>query len=50
MGTKYRLRTLVHSDHNAAERLVAQVAFAHPDKTEQWCWDKAIFDLERDRC
>jgi hypothetical protein len=47
--TKGKLERLVHSDKRAAERLAAQVAFSHPDKSEQWCWEKAIFDLERDR-
>jgi hypothetical protein len=48
-ATKWELERLVHSDKNTAERLAAQVAFANPDKSEQWCWEKAIFDLERDR-
>jgi hypothetical protein len=48
-STKGKLERLVHSDKRAAERLAAQVAFSHPDKSEQWCWEKAIFDLERDR-
>jgi hypothetical protein len=47
--TKWKLEHLVHSDKRAAERLAVQVAFSHPDKSEQWCWEKAIFDLERDR-
>lgn len=47
--TKGKLERLVHSDKNAAARLAAQVAFSNPDKSEQWCWEKAIFDLERDR-
>lgn len=47
--TKWKLESLVHGDKGAAARLAAQVAFAHPDKTEQWCWEKAIFDLTRDR-
>lgn len=47
--TKWKLESLVHGDKQAASRLAAQVAFAHPEKTEQWCWEKAIYDLGRDR-
>jgi hypothetical protein len=47
--TKWKLESLVHGDRNAASRLAAQIAFANPDKTEQWCWEKAIYDLRRDR-
>lgn len=47
--TKWKLERLVHSDKKAAERLAAQVAFANPNQSEQWCWEKAIYDLERDR-
>jgi hypothetical protein len=48
-ATKRELERLIHSDRLAAERLAAQVAFANPGQSEQWCWEKAIFDLERDR-
>jgi hypothetical protein len=48
-STKWKLERLVHSDKHAAERLAAQVAFTNPGKSDQWCWEKAIFDLERDR-
>ncbi len=32
-----------------AERLIQHVAQRHPDKTPEWCIEKAIYDLERDR-
>lgn len=48
-ATKSKLERLTHSDKAAAARLAAQVAFVNPGKSEQWCWEKAIFDLERDR-
>ncbi len=32
-----------------AERLIQHVAQRHPDKTAEWCAEKAIYDLERDR-
>jgi hypothetical protein len=47
--TKWKLERLVHGDNKAADRLAAQVSFANPDKSEQWCWEKAICDLARDR-
>jgi hypothetical protein len=47
--TKWKLERLVHSDKKAAERLAAQVSSSNPGKSEQWCWEKAICDLERDR-
>jgi hypothetical protein len=47
--TKWKLERMVHGDNKAAARLAAQVSFANPDKSEQWCWEKAICDLARDR-
>ena len=47
-ATRRELGRLVRSGH-AAERLAAQVAAVNPGKSEQWCWEKAIFDVERDR-
>jgi hypothetical protein len=48
-ATKAKLHKLAHSDKAVAARLASQVAFNHPHKSEQWCYEKAIFDLERDR-
>lgn len=31
------------------ERLIQHAAQRHPDKTPEWCIEKAIYDLERDR-
>lgn len=31
------------------ERLIQHVSQRHPDKTAEWCIEKAIYDLERDR-
>jgi hypothetical protein len=46
---KWKLEALVHGDKKAAERLVAQIALKYADKSDQWCWEKALHDLERDR-
>lgn len=32
-----------------ARRLVAGVRVSHPTRSERWCWEKAIADLDRDR-
>jgi hypothetical protein len=47
-ATRMELGRLVRSER-AAERLAVQVASTTPGKSEQWCWEKAIFDVERDR-
>jgi hypothetical protein len=47
--TESRLLRLVNYDRQMAERLAESVRAKNPDKTEQWCWEKAIWDLERDR-
>jgi hypothetical protein len=40
---------LVGGNRDVAERLVRQVQLHHPDRPAQWCWEKAIYDLQRDR-
>ena len=45
---RYLLR-LVGGNRDVAERLVRQVQLHHPDRPAQWCWEKAIHDLQRDR-
>ena len=44
-------RDLIRIAGNAqvAERLVSTLRAKHPDRPENWYWEKAIFDLERDR-
>lgn len=31
------------------QRMIEYVAMRHPEKDQQWCIEKAIYDLERDR-
>jgi hypothetical protein len=33
----------------AASRLIAQLQQRNPDRSREWCADKALFDWERDR-
>lgn len=44
-----QLLSLLHNDHQAAERLINQVQQKHPDRSIDWCVEKAIYDLQRDR-
>jgi hypothetical protein len=46
-----RRRTIVLAGHDMerVERLLATVRRNHPDRSEQWYWEKVLYDLERDR-
>jgi hypothetical protein len=46
--TQSKLLSLVNGDHATAERLVRQIQRTSRESA-QWCWEKAVFDLERDR-
>jgi hypothetical protein len=43
-----RLFILVKGDWNLAERLLETVRNNNPDRSEDWYWEKVIYDLERD--
>ncbi|MGG6296298.1 hypothetical protein ACQ4M4_18060 [Leptolyngbya sp. AN02str] len=45
----YQLIQLLNGDHSAAYRLIKGVQKRNPRETYQWCAEKALFDLERDR-
>jgi len=44
-----KLIQMLSGDRAAAERLVDRVRTNHPSRTENWYWQRAIDDLERDR-
>jgi hypothetical protein len=44
-----RALTLLNNDEPTAQRLLASLRDRYPDKTEQWYWEKMLYDLERDR-
>ncbi len=44
-----RLINMLDGDINAAELLVEQIRQDYPARPENWYWEKAIADLERDR-
>lgn len=44
-----RLTMLLNGDKATAQRLIGSTRRNHPNRSEQWCQEKAIHDLERDR-
>jgi hypothetical protein len=46
---QYRLINMLAGDTAAAERLVAKLRQNHPGMPEDWYWQRAIKDVERDR-
>ncbi|MEM9091596.1 MAG: hypothetical protein AAGC93_23015 [Cyanobacteria bacterium P01_F01_bin.53] len=48
-ATRRQLLGLVGGKASVAQRLVSDVSVRNPGRTEQWCWEKAIYDIERDR-
>ncbi|HEY9608331.1 hypothetical protein [Allocoleopsis sp.] len=46
---QYRLINMLAGDAAAAERLVAKIRQNHPGMPEDWYWQRAIKDVERDR-
>ncbi len=48
-GIDRKLLTAARGDKALAKRLLAYTQQKYPGKSEQWCIEKAIYDLERDR-
>lgn len=46
---RQRLFTLVQGNWNLAERLLESARYNYPGQSENWYWEKVIYDLERDR-
>jgi len=46
---RQKLLRLVGGNAAVAQRLVSDVQTRNPGRSEQWCWEKAIYDIERDR-
>ena len=44
-----KLVKLLGGNQNTANRLIQQSQLRYPDKSADWHWEKAIYDLERDR-
>lgn len=47
--TRRQLLRLVGGNRATAERLVFQARQRYPGESEQWYWEKAIYDIQRDR-
>lgn len=47
--TRKQLIVMVGGDQRTVERLLKNLRLKHPGESEVWYWEKAIFDLERDR-
>ena len=48
-ATRRQLLRLVGGNQDVAQRLVDTVKGRYPGRSEQWCWEKAIYDIQRDR-
>jgi hypothetical protein len=46
---RHRLLRLLHNDRRAASRLFTQATLKYPNQSADWCVEKVIYDLERDR-
>lgn len=44
-----RVITLLNGDAAAAQRLFKTARLRNPGESDQWCWEKVLWDLERDR-
>jgi hypothetical protein len=44
-----KLLKLLGNNRSTAHRLIQQSRLRYPDKSADWHWEKAIYDLERDR-
>jgi len=44
-----KLLLLTNGDRGTATRLVEHTRRSNPRQPETWLWEKAIYDLERDR-
>jgi hypothetical protein len=47
--TRNRAIAFAGYDKSRIERLLASVRSHHPNKSEQWYWEKILYDMERDR-
>lgn len=48
-ATRQQLMRLVNGNQAVADRLISRVRSQNPDRSEQWWWEKAIYDIQRDR-
>ncbi len=46
---RHKLRLLLGNHQPTVDRLVDQARWKNPGESEQWYWEKVLYDLERDR-
>lgn len=46
---RHQLLRLLHDDRPVANRLLAQAKLKYPDRSTDWCAEKVLYDLKRDR-
>ncbi len=44
-----RVLLLLNGDAATAQRLFEMARLKNPRESDQWCWEKVLWDLERDR-
>ncbi|PSB19301.1 hypothetical protein C7B65_12080 [Phormidesmis priestleyi ULC007] len=44
-----RVISLLNGDTATAQRLFETARSRNPGESDQWCWEKVLWDLERDR-
>lgn len=44
-----RVVSLLNGDTATAQRLFETARLRNPGESDQWCWEKVLWDLERDR-
>ena len=44
-----RVVSLLNGDTATAQRLFETARLRNPRESDQWCWEKVLWDLERDR-
>ena len=44
-----RIVSLLNGDAATAQRLFETAQLRNPGESDQWCWEKVLWDLERDR-
>lgn len=47
--TRQKLLKLLGNHQPTVDRLVEQARWKNPGESEQWYWEKVLYDLERDR-
>jgi hypothetical protein len=47
--TRHKLLKLLGNHQPTVDRLIDQARWKNPGESEQWYWEKVLYDLERDR-